>query len=51
MAVGPVAPWVVFLSCLVFLITIVTATLVSWRGGLTVDEIKGLEKDLAHWRL
>jgi len=51
MAVGPVAPWIVLTSCLAFLAASVAATLATWRGAMTVDEIKGLEKDLAHWRL
>ncbi|HZM70885.1 MAG TPA: DUF2270 domain-containing protein [Candidatus Cryosericum sp.] len=52
MAVGTLAPWVVLLACITFLAGICTATVVSWRrGAMDVDEIKGLEKDLAHWRL
>lgn len=51
MAVGTLAPWVVLLACAAFLAISVVATVVSWRrGALDVDEIKGLEKDLAHWR-
>ena len=51
MAVGPVPPWVVLLTCATFFAASVVATLVTWNDAMTVDEIRGLEKDLEHWRL
>ena len=50
MAVGPLSPWVVLLSGLGFLGGMIAALVAAWRAGLPVDEIKGLEQDLAHWK-
>lgn len=51
MAVGPVAGWVVLLSGLTFLGGMIAALVAAWRAGLPVDEVRGLERDLAHWKV
>jgi uncharacterized membrane protein len=51
MAVGPIPPWVVLLSGLTFLAIIAAALFAAWRRGLPIDEIKGLEQDLAQWKV
>jgi uncharacterized membrane protein len=49
--VGPIAPWVVMGLGAAFYALIAAALAASWRRGLPVDEIKGLEHDLAHWKV
>lgn len=51
MAVGPVAPWIVLLSSVTFFGAILAALFASWRAGLPVDEVKGLETDMEHWKV
>ena len=51
MAVGPIAGWVVLLSGLTFLGGMIAALVAAWRVGLLVDEIRGLERDLVHWKV
>jgi len=51
MAVGPLAPWVVLLFSLGFFGAILAALFASWRAGLPVDEVKGLETDMEHWKV
>lgn len=51
MRVGPVPPWVVLALGTSFYALILAALGASWRRGLPVDEIKGLERDLAQWKV
>ena len=51
MAVGPIPPGAVLAFCLTFLALILAALVAAHRGGLPVDEIKGLEQDLSHWKV
>jgi len=51
MAVGPLAPWVVLLFSLGFFGAMLAALYAAWRTGLPVDEVKGLEMDLEHWKV
>lgn len=51
MAVGPVPPWFVLTSGLTFYGLMFAALIASQRRGIPVDEIKGLEHDLGHWKV
>jgi hypothetical protein len=51
MAVGPVAPWAVLAFVLTCIGLMLAALVAAHRGGLPVDEIKGLERDLSHWKV
>jgi uncharacterized membrane protein len=51
MAFGPIPPWAVLACCLAFIALILAALVAAHRGGLPVDEIKGLERDLSHWKV
>ncbi len=51
MAAGPIPPWAVLAFGLTFLGLILAALAASWKRGLPVDEIRGLERDLAHWKV
>jgi uncharacterized membrane protein len=51
MGVGPIPPWIVLAFGVAFWALIVGALIaVQWRA-MPVDEIKGLEHDLAHWKI
>lgn len=50
MVVGPIPGWAVLLSGLTFLGGMIAALIAGWRAGLLEDEIRGLERDLAHWK-
>lgn len=51
MAVGPIPSGIVLLCALGFMGAIFTALAAAWRAGIPVDEIKGLERDLEHWKV
>lgn len=51
MAVGAIPAGVIFAIGLAFVALIVAALAASYRSGMPVDEIRGLEKDLAHWKV
>lgn len=51
MAVGPVPSGVVLAFCLAFYGLIFAALFACYRRGLPVDEIKGLERELEHWKV
>ena len=51
MAVGPIPSWMVLLICLSFCGLIAAALVASHRRGVVVDEIRGLEQDLARWKV
>ena len=51
MAVGVIPPWAVLAFGVTFCIVIVAALIASHRVGMPVDEIKGLESDLAQWKI
>lgn len=51
MSVGPVPAWVVLTGCLIFYGLISAALVACQRRGLPIDEIEGLESDLAHWNV
>lgn len=51
MAVGPIPGWAVLLSGVTFLGGMIAALVAAWRTGLPVDEIRGLEMDLEHWKV
>jgi hypothetical protein len=46
-----VPAWVVLTGCLIFYGLIAAALVACQRRGLPIDEIKGLESDLAHWNV
>ena len=50
MSIGPLPSWVMLVLGAGFVVLMIAA-LVAWhRRGVPVDEIKGLERDLAHWK-
>jgi len=51
MAVGAIPPWAVLAFGMTFCALIVAALIASHRVGMPVDEIKGLERDLAQWKI
>jgi uncharacterized membrane protein len=51
MGVGPIPPWIVLAFGLSFWALIFAALVAVHRAGMPVDEIKGLEQDLAHWKI
>jgi uncharacterized membrane protein len=51
MAVGPLPHWAVLAFGLGFLGLMLAALVAAHRGGLPVDEIKGVEQDLSHWKV
>jgi len=51
MAVGVIPPWVILSFGLTFVGLILAALVACARRGLPVDEIKGLERDLAQWKV
>jgi hypothetical protein len=51
MAVGAIPPWAVLAFGMTFCILIIAALIASHRVGMPVDEIKGLERDLAQWKI
>ncbi len=51
MAVGALPPWAVLAFGITFCFVIIAALIASHRVGMPVDEIKGLERDLAHWKI
>jgi uncharacterized membrane protein len=51
MAVGAVPAWLVLTLGATFYATILAALVASHRRGLPVDEVRGLEHDLAHWNV
>lgn len=51
MAVGLIPPWAVLTFGLTFYFLIGAALAAWYRRGVTVDEIRGLERDLARWKV
>ena len=51
MGVGPVPPWCVLALGLAFYALMFASLFAARRRGIPVDEIKGLEKDLEHWKV
>lgn len=51
MAVGAIPPWIVLAFGMTFSAIIAAALIASHRVGMPVDEIKGLERDLAQWKI
>jgi uncharacterized membrane protein len=51
MGVGPIPPWIVLAFGVAFWTLIVAALIAVQRRAMPVDEIKGLEHDLAHWKI
>ncbi len=51
MGVGPVPSAAVLIFCLTFYGLILAALVACYRRGLPVDEIKGLERELEHWKV
>jgi uncharacterized membrane protein len=51
MAVGAIPPWAVLAFGATFCAIIVAALVAAHRVGMPVDEIKGLERDLAQWKI
>jgi uncharacterized membrane protein len=51
MAVGAIPPWLVLAFGVTFCAIIAAALIAAHRVGMPVDEIKGLERDLALWKI
>ncbi len=51
MALGVIPPWFILSIGLSFCAVIVAALVASHCRGMPVDEISGLERDLAHWKI
>jgi len=51
MALGPIPSWLVLAFCLMLCAAILAALVASHRRGVVVDEIRGLEQDLAQWKV
>jgi uncharacterized membrane protein len=51
MATGPIPGWAVLLAAAGFFAGMIASLVAAWRSGLPVDEVRGLDRDLAHWKV